>query len=173
MIDLDGKGKVLMITQDYLKECMHYDQETGVFTWLKSHSNVTKVGQKAGSLSGDGYLHIGVNKKRYKAHRLAFLYMEGSFPSECVDHINCIRTDNSWKNLRHATRQENNFNRAKTKNNKTGFKGVFYLKATNKFKAVARLHKKNLDLGSFDTAEMAYKAYVEVSKKIQGDYFHA
>lgn len=97
------------LTQEYLKELLNYDPETGLFTWKVARSNVVKVGGKAGTLS-HGYISINIDKRRYGASQLAFLYMTGSIP-KLVDHINLDRADNRWKNLRAADRSINARNR--------------------------------------------------------------
>jgi len=99
-----------MITQDKLKEILDYNQHTGLFTWkkIKKYSN-RSVGDIAGSLSL-GYVVIGIDKKIYKAHRLAWLYVYGEFPKEQLDHINGNKEDNRICNLREANQSQNNFN---------------------------------------------------------------
>lgn len=97
-----------MITQEELKELLHYDPNTGLFTWKVVRSNRYKVGNVAG-FSRSGYVDIGINNRGYRAHRLAFLYMTGLIPKE-VDHINRIRHDNRWENLRGCTSRENSEN---------------------------------------------------------------
>lgn len=116
-----------MITQSELKELLHYDPETGVFTWLISVSNV-----KTGAIARDyshGYLRVSIKGKRYYGHRLAWLYMTGEWPKHQIDHINHVRCDNRFKNLRCATNSENHKNTPRRKDNKTGITGVSWEKA--------------------------------------------
>ena len=124
-----------MITQSQLKELLHYDPETGVFTRLKSTTSNARICDIAGYKKQDGYLLIGINIKQYFAHRLAFLYMTGKFPQKQIDHINTIRDDNRWSNLREANNQQNSYNQTKYKNNKSGFKGVCWHKNKKKWQA--------------------------------------
>ncbi len=63
-----------MITQAELKEILHYDPDTGEFTWLVSPAKNVKSGDRAGCLADNGYRHIGINGNTYKEHRLAWLY---------------------------------------------------------------------------------------------------
>ena len=111
-----------MITQEELKQKLHYNPETGVFTWLKSVGTV-KSGTKAGGLTKIGYVRIYINKKAYLAHRLAFFYMEGYWPIE-IDHKDLIKHNNAWDNLRQATRLDNVRNVGLRKDNTSGHKGV-------------------------------------------------
>ena len=91
------------LTAARLRKMLHYDPETGVFTRLWT-GNVT------GCPDAKGYLRIAADGRSYRAHRLAVLYMTGAWPSEQIDHINQVRTDNRWSNLRPATNGENGAN---------------------------------------------------------------
>lgn len=103
-----------MITQKELKEILHYDPETGIWTWLVSNSKRVRVGDKAGYLcTHNGYWRIKINGKRYRSNRLAFLYMTGKWPN-VADHENRIRNDNRWKNLRDLDSSGNNKNKEKS-----------------------------------------------------------
>jgi hypothetical protein len=97
------------LAQDILKSILHYNPDTGIFTRLVSRATV-KAGDIAGCLNDDGYVRISVMSHTYKAHRLAFLYMEGSFPDGPVEHRDCIRSNNRWGNLKSSTTLENNNN---------------------------------------------------------------
>jgi hypothetical protein len=115
------------LTQDRLKELLHYAPETGLFTWkVKSASHIL-VGDIIDGIDLHGYTLIGIGYKNFKAHRLAFLYMLGRLPKE-VDHINRIRHDNRWSNLREVTRAENMWNRKINTDNNYGVKGLTFLK---------------------------------------------
>jgi hypothetical protein len=113
-----------MLTQEYIKSILRYDPDTGFFTWLVRTGLRVQVGDVAGSIRPDGYININVNREKNYAHRLAFLYMTGSFPPDQVDHINGNPSDNSWKNLRSATRNENMRNTKMQKRNVSGLTGV-------------------------------------------------
>src|SRR3954464_3736442 len=124
----------MMLTQARLKELLHYDSETGLWTWLK-HRYRIQPGDRAGTISKkDGYCHIIIEKKNYMAHRLAWLYMTGGWPSMNMDHIDTNRSDNRWLNLRLATRPQNQANRRKQSNNRCGHKGVWWHKKNRKWR---------------------------------------
>jgi hypothetical protein len=99
-----------MITQIELKELLSYDPETGIFKWLPRPRS-SRIKYEAGHKMTNGYITIRIKNKQYLAHRLAFLYMTGKFPDKCVDHIDRVRDNNRWDNLREVTPQENSFNR--------------------------------------------------------------
>jgi hypothetical protein len=98
-----------MITRPLLKQLLHYDPSTGLFTWRVSKPPRAKAGALAGYDNGSGYIKISIGGKRYYAHRLAFLWMTGEAPDE-IDHINQCRTDNRWANLRAAEHRANSAN---------------------------------------------------------------
>tara|TARA_R110000824_G_scaffold78788_6_gene198726 strand:- start:1187 stop:1732 length:546 start_codon:yes stop_codon:yes gene_type:complete len=158
-----NKDKELLITQELLKERLHYDRETGVFTWLDVKVNAKRMrGKVAGSLLTTGYVQIEfrVNKKRYvfRAHRLAWLYEYGEFPSISLDHINHDRADNRITNLRMATHRENLRNQSMSSSNTTGHSGVSFNKTMNKYQSYIQVDYKKIHLGTFENIEDAAKA---------------
>ena len=140
------------LTQEELKELLHYNPKTGKFTRIKAGKGV-KVGG-VGAVAGyvdkvGGYAHISVKGKEYLAHRLAFLYVEGFFPEHDVDHKNGVTGDNRWKNLRNASRMCNLQNRKIYSNNTSGFIGVGWNKQTKKWQADITINKKTIYLGQY------------------------
>lgn len=103
-----------MLTQERLKEAYHYDPESGAFTRL-SGIGKGKVYVGEGSANGYGYINISVDGKTYLSHRLAFLYQLGHYPEYLVDHINGIKHDNRWCNLRDVTHAVNSINSPKSR----------------------------------------------------------
>ena len=159
-----------MLTQEQLKELLSYDPETGIFTWLKAVSKSVRVGSIAGSFDKKGYIRIGLLRRRYSAHRLAFLYMTGSFPPNDTDHINGVRNDNRWINLRQATNSENQRNQGKPITNTSGYKGVSWNKRAKKWLAKIKHMNHDIHLGYFDSPEAAHQAYIEAAEKLHGDF---
>jgi len=171
----------MVLTQNILKELLHYDPLTGVFTWLERDLkyfekesdqrswNLRFSGKRAGSTSSLGYRIILIFKYPRKAHRLAFLYMIGRLPIDQTDHINHMRSDNRWLNLREATPQENMQNLSLSKSNTSGHIGVTQCKRSNKWLAMIGFNKKKVPLGYFVDIEDA----IEVRKQAEMDYgFH-
>lgn len=155
------------LSQKALKEALHYCPDTGVFTHLTDTFN-RKAGEQAGVISTHGYRQVYVYGKPFYAHRLAFLYMLGAFPAELVDHINGVRSDNSWNNLRAATFSQNNVHKPLRKDNKTGYTGV--LKENKKFRAGVTINKKYVNLGLFETAEEAGRVAQAARHKYFGEF---
>ena len=138
-----------ILTQSKLKELLYYDPETGIFIWLFANSKRIKAGDIAGCLRKDGYVVIRINKRDYKAHRLAWLYMTGELPELQTDHTNHIRDDNKWENLRESTHQENGKNRSMYKNNTSDVTGVGWDKRENKWRSRIHVNDKSKFIGYF------------------------
>ena len=138
-----------------IADALDYDPHNGVFVWVKN-------GAEAGALAVSGYIQISYKNKLYYAHRLAFLFMEGSMPENLVDHINGVRSDNRWVNLRHCSELEN------PQNMLTGRKGRLpgVTWQAGKFVAQIKADGKNHYLGRFWTEEEAHEAYVEAKRRL-------
>jgi hypothetical protein len=108
-----------------LKELLTYDPETGIFTWNICSGNA-RVGAAAGAIKSNGYITIGIDKKRYHAHRLAWFYIYNEWPLLDIDHINRIKTDNRLCNLRVVSRSENLLNTKVRKDSLSGFNGLYW-----------------------------------------------
>lgn len=143
-----------MLTRDRLAEVLTYDKDTGYFT-----RNYGSGGKAKGSVAGStashyGYVHICIDRKMYKAHRLAFLWMTGDFPVGEVDHLDGDRANNSWGNLREVTRSENSRNCCLRSDNNSGEVGVGYHKKRGQWRA--RIGHKHI--GWFRSKEEAVLA---------------
>lgn len=155
-----------MLTQAGLKEALHYDADSGIFRWKISKNNRVKLFQAAGHLDFYGYIKIRFQGKLYFAHRLAWLYVNGKWPTNQIDHINGVRNDNRICNLRCATVSQNlqNLRNARS-DNKSGFLGVGLHKRSNKYYAHIRIGGKLKHLGSFKTAEQAHAVYLAAKRE--------
>lgn len=161
-----------MVTQEELKQRYVYDPETGHFFYATNRTRKRGVGALAGSRSKQhGYVLIGVRGRQYLAHRLAWLWMTGEFPSCDIDHADCDRSNNSWNNLRLATRSENMANSGARKNNSTGFKGVY--RARSRYESRIQIMGQNVYLGRFDTKQEAADAYMKAAQKSFGQFARA
>ena len=152
------------LTRDDLVALLRYDENSGDFYWLASGPG-RKMDAPAGADNGQGYIHIGIRGFSYRAHRLAFLYMTGAWPSDQVDHVNGIRPDNKWSNLRNISGKDNTHNqRLPHKHNSTGFLGV--KPSRSRFTATINLDGKRKHLGVFKTAEKAHEAYLAAKRQL-------
>jgi hypothetical protein len=166
-------GKEANITLDEIQEVLRYDANTGEFCWLvpkNSFRGKAKVGSVAGSITDTGYRTIYIKGANYKAHRLAFLYMTGAWPSLYVDHIDGDRLNNRWSNLREANKSENCKNQGLSSRNKSGCKGVWWDKAREKYQAYITADGKRHNLGRFDSLEEARSAYERAAATHHGEF---
>ncbi len=145
-----------IITQKRLKELLHYCPETGDFTRLVRTAYCVQIGDVAGGLTLNGYIHISIDGERYYAHRLAFLYMTGEWPIDQVDHDNQIRSDNRWDNLNQATYATNGKNTSMRSDNTSGVVGVSWHKQT--WRARIEINGKRKHLGCFINIKDAIEA---------------
>jgi len=152
-----------ILTQSELKEVLDYNPKTGKFTWLQSKYCPWLVGCRAGSTTQKGYINIIISRRSYKAHRLVFLWMDGMFPPEQVDHINGKRDDNTRSNLRLVSGKGNSQNQAVAKNNTSGHIGVTFSKKTGKWVARIQENNKSYYLGSFTHYPEACEAYEDTA----------
>jgi len=137
-----------ILTQDHLKELLYYNKQFGIFVRKKSMYRYKK-GDIAGWLNNSGYIQIGIAGSQPLAHRLAFLYMTGSMPNDEVDHINGVRTDNRWPNLREATKHQNQKNSKINTLNTSGVMGVYLNKRSKKWNVQISVNGQYIYLGSF------------------------
>lgn len=162
------------ITVERLRELFTYDPYTGDFTRRKVTHNRFKVGEKAGFLNATGRWELGIDGKWYLAHRLAWLYVYGVWPSELIDHIDSNPLNNSISNLREATPAQNKANSRVSKNNVLGVKGVrLQIKGKNgtpRYRARIRVNGKLIHLGYFDTSEKASQAYLNAAERHFGEF---
>lgn len=114
-----------MLTQQRLQELFTYDPDTGLFE-RKIRRGPAPAGAIASRKNRDGYCRTSVDGEEYLCHRLAFLYMTGTMPVEEVDHINHVRDDNRWINLRQVSRGENCTNKARYRNSSRPAPGVAF-----------------------------------------------
>jgi hypothetical protein len=123
-----------------------YEPNTGVFRSRVQRSNAPG-GSVAGSSHGNGYRKIAIDRRRYYAHRLAWLYVHGRWPTGQLDHINLVRDDNRILNLREASCGENNQNSRRRSHNTSGFKGASWWSMGQKWKAQINVNGRHFCLG--------------------------
>ena len=154
------------LTAERVRELLHYDPKTGEFTWRVSRGGGVKAGDIAGTINKTkGYRNIWIGGN-YKAHRLAWLYVHGTWPEDQIDHINHVKTDNRIANLRPATNGQNMQNRPHQRNSPSGFKGVLGRSKSGRLPAKIAANGKQIWLGHFDSPELAYAAYCAAAARL-------
>lgn len=157
------------LTQERLKEVLHYDPETGLFTWLVTNSHRNVAGNVAGC-HASGKIYIGIDGRMYRAHRLVWLYVYGHFPAGNIDHKNRDWRDNRLENLRLASQEENMRNRGCQYNNTTGYKGVSFCKRDAKYQSKIQHQGKHYNLGRYDCPREAAHAYNVAAVQLHGEF---
>ena len=149
-----------LIDSDVLRDLVEYDPETGLFVNKVNRSPNAKIRSVAGSLQNTGYISIHIRGRKYLAHRLAYLYMTGGWPKNQIDHINGIRSDNSWANLRDCTNGQN------MRNLKRDGKNIH----PNGSGFMVKIQKDNREfyLGTFKTYDRAKEVAVQARKDFHG-----
>lgn len=128
------------------------------------------TGKIAGATCGR-YVHVMIDRKIYKAHRLVWFYVHKKWPKNELDHRDGHRHSNGIHNLREATRSQNEMNKPLQKNSTSGFKGVNYHRASEKWQVRIGIGKgKRISLGYFSSPEEAYSAYLAAQPKYHGEF---
>lgn len=174
-----------ILTQEIVRSLLDYDPETGIFTWRyrdreyfpTDHAqkawNAKLAGKKAGAMSYYGYIQIAIFGRLFLAHRLAILYVTGSFPNIDIDHVDRDKTNNRFDNLRIVNRSINQQNRVNPRSdNKTKILGVRQTQS-GKFYAKIGINGKRHSIGTFNTPEEASAAYLAAKKALHPDAIQA
>ncbi|MEH3356433.1 HNH endonuclease [Enterobacter kobei] len=167
--EIEGFKKQLLMSVGDIRDLIDYNPETGV---LKAKVNFS--GRQAGSVIGSqtrqGYYAFSLFGKKCFAHRLAWLLHYGEWPSQPIDHINGIKTDNSIRNLRLCSLSQNQFNKPTQKNNTTGVKGVYWNKRDKRYVASVQFNGKKYSAGHHKDIESAKEAVMKLREKLAGEF---
>jgi len=155
----------MMLTASALRNEIEYNAHTGMFIWRFPRQGRARS-RMTGRSGPDGYLFICIDGKLYLAHRLAWLHMTSSWPSDEIDHRNGIRSDNRWNNLRKATRAENGQNISMRSDNTSGLPGVSWDKRRLKWRAYININGHQIALGYFPDKANAGIAYIKAKNRI-------
>ena len=146
------------ITQKELKELVNYNPETGIMTWKVNIGPNGKIDKQVGYINNVGYWFTSIKCQRYLFHRLIWIFVNGSFEYDSIDHIDHNPLNNKINNLRNVSHKQNLKNRKLSSNNTSGFHGVIFNKQASNWKAVIEVNSKRINLGHFLDKSDAIKA---------------
>lgn len=158
------------LTADRVRALFEYNQHSGAFTRKEAVANQHE-GDVVGCVGKRGYFVANIDGKIQYLHRVAWLYMTGTWPVGKLDHKNRVKTDNSWNNLRLASDSQNatNSNPRKSRSS-TGYRGVYKCPVSSKYIAEVRHLGKRVLCKRFCTLEAAAEAARATRDKYHGEF---
>ena len=155
-----------MLSKEFLEDTFYYDD--GVLRWKRKTGKSVVIGKEAGFTDSRGYRRIRLFGRFEGVHRLIFLLFNGYLP-EVVDHVYRNKLNNLIENLRECTKAQNEKNRKKYTNNKTGVKNVY--KTKDKYYTVEfKLKGVRVFQKCCKTLEEAAEIAKEMRGKLHGDF---
>lgn len=163
------------LSVSYVRSILSYDPVMGLLWWRsRTDRSVQWNGKFAGKIAGwlndRGYVIVTINGKDYRAHRLAAVIMNGTWPEAEIDHRALSKSDNRWDSLRDSTHVQNNQNKKAQSNNTSGFKGVSFCKMTNLWVARIKIGDKYVVVGKGATPLEASFHYNGAAEKHHGEF---
>lgn len=151
------------LTQDLVRKLFNYNKRLGkLYYRMPTHNH--NVGDVAGYSHSGGYIAISIGNTQHLIHRIIWLYVKGYLP-DMVDHIDHVRTNNAWYNLREVNNTENSKNTSISSNSATKVNGVSFMKSRNKYRAYIMINRKQISLGLYTNLEDAIEARKEADIK--------
>lgn len=157
-----------ILTAERLRELLHYDPETGHFIRKVRTAQRNQVGSRADFLvkTGNqaGYYRVAFGRRRVLAHRLAWLYVYGVWPTHEIDHKDTDRGNNRIDNLRDVPGRVNIENmRRPRSDNTSGYLGVYFHQ--NRWYARVQSKGRQVYQSGHDTPDEASRAYIAAKRK--------
>lgn len=161
--------------QTLLNQLLRYEPETGKLFWLRRDVslfepkgrprevaariwNTRYAGEEALTHRRHGYFTGAIHGVEYMAHRVIWRIMTGDDPEGEIDHINGVRDDNRWCNLRLVSSTENRRNSCVRSDNQSGTVGVSRYARTGKWWAYIVINGTTKHLGLYDDKQEAIRA---------------
>lgn len=153
------------LTQEILHDLFRYNKQVGLLI-RRYKRGKAEAGTSSTAKDRDGYLVVGIKGKLYRAHRVIWFYVHGSWPKGDIDHINRVKDDNRIHNLRDVTRSQNKQNQGPSKNCKSGIKGVYWCNQSSKWRAGICHQGRQWVIGEYKTIEAAASAYATEAARV-------
>lgn len=168
-----GNGRMRkLFTQARLKEILHYDPASGIFTWIDTRCHRIKNGDRAGTIvlrNGKKYRTINVDHVPTYEHQLAWLYVTGEWVYQ-IDHWDRDGLNNKLANLRSCSSSENKANATTPSHNTSGFKGVSWCENQKKWRATISKDRRIYYIGVFDDPAVGHSAYLDKARELYGEF---
>ena len=155
-----------MLTQKYVHWLFNYHAASGVLTWRVQPAHSVPRGTRAGSHS-TWCRHVQIDGKKYREADIIWLWMTGVWPTVELDHADCNAFDNSWSNLREATRNENKANR---RNYRPGKLKWTCLMPSGVYQARVCFRGVHHHVGSYPTEQEAHDAAYALAQRLHGAF---
>lgn len=158
------------ISISLLRDYFNYDPASGEIRWKKSPHHKVKAGDIAGFIEPRGYRVLQFKKTLWKGHRIALALMNNEFPNGEVDHIDGNPSNNRFENLRVVDKSQNQMNRAVSKNNRSGIKGVHFCESKQKWVSRISVGKNRIHIGGFNSFDEAIQKRKQFEDEFYGQY---
>jgi len=158
------------LTQERLQQLLRYDPDTGEFRWRVQKRANHRAGDIAGCRMRSEYWSIHIDGRCYRAHQLAWLYVQGEWGRPLIDHRDGDPMNNRWRNLRLASHGDNAANRPRLRNNTSGYKGVSFDRRRGRWMAQITHRGRRYCIGRYKTAQDAHSAYVAKARELFGEF---
>ena len=157
-----------------MEELFILDKNTGKLFWkITPNHHAELLGKEAGCINeskNKKYWVVQVNGRKIKRSKIVFYMTNGRWPKDCIDHINGNSLDDRPENLREATVTQNCWNHFKRKRKLDLPMGVRKNVHSGRYAARISYNKKQITIGTYDTPEEAYDAYVKRKMELYGEY---
>jgi len=169
--------------QAMLLKLLRYDPDTGKLVWRErspdmfsddgTHTAEVRCGgwnkrfsgkPAFASDTGHGYLEGFICNDKFLAHRIIWKLVTGHDP-EFIDHINGVRSDNRFCNLRTVSIRENSMNTKIRARNRSGCHGVTWRPESSNWRAMIKVGAKFMHLGHYDDVEEAIRVRRAAERK--------
>jgi hypothetical protein len=154
---------------EYLRERLNYDPKTGALTWKHGPRTKNYLTGKAAGNRDAYYIRVEFEGGRYTAHRIIWKMMTGEDPPSDIDHKDRNGFNNSWANLRVATRTEAVWNRQLPRRRKLP-RGVDP-SSGGRWRARIMTSQGRKHLGVFATVAEAAAAYEKAAHSLHGEFY--
>lgn len=147
-----------------LADVLGYRPDGTLFWKIKAGNGRIAIGTTAGFPTVCGGFKVMFQKKAYWVHHVVWALHTGHMPTKFVDHINGIRSDNRFENLRECTQAENMQNRSAVGIGASRLLGVHRYRNGKWASAITKNGQKQW-LGVFDTPQEASEAYLSAKRR--------